>query len=59
MANELFKLSLGVTGLLALVAVLFAAARNQTGTASSWTRGGAVALAVSGLFGLLVALGRS
>lgn len=58
MGNEVFKLLLGMMGLLALVAVLWAAAIHQTGAASAWARGGAIALAVSGLFGLLLSLGR-
>lgn len=57
MGNEVFKLLLGAMGLLAFVAVLWGAAR-QTGTASPWARGGVVALAISGLFGLLLSLGR-
>lgn len=62
MNTHTFRLLLALIGLAALVAVLLVTAHaldgNAQGEAAAWTRGGAVALAVTGLFGLLRALGQ-
>lgn len=58
MDTFIFKLLLALVGLVGLIVVLLVATRHKGGTAVAWARGGAVALAVSGLFGLLVVLGR-
>lgn len=57
--ETLFRLVLAALGFLAFLTVILASTRHMSRTASSWTKGGAVALAVAGLFGLLLALGRS
>lgn len=57
-----YRLLLALVGLVALVAVLFMTAHtldgHAQGEAAAWTRGGAVTLAVGGLFGLLRVLGQ-
>lgn len=53
-----FRLLLALVGLVGLIVVLLVATRHRGSAAVAWARGGAVALAVSGLFGLLVVLGR-
>lgn len=56
MEREIFLLLLGVLGLVAFVQVMQATNRHMTRTAAAWTRGGAVAIAVGGIFALLLAL---
>lgn len=62
MHTHIFRLLLALIGLAALVAVLFMTAHaldnNAQSEAAAWTRGGAVTLAVGGLFGLLRTLGQ-
>lgn len=62
MREPVYRLLLALIGLVALVAVLLVTAHaldgNAQGEAAAWTRGGAVTLAVTGLYGLLRALGQ-
>lgn len=57
-----FRLLLAMIGLAALIAVLLVTAHaldgDAQGDAAAWVRGGAVAVAVTGLFGLLRELAR-
>lgn len=58
MNPEFYRLLIALFGLLALLAVVFFSSQHMTATSSAWAKGGAVALAVAGLFALLLALGR-
>lgn len=59
MDTNILKFLLALIGLAALLVVLLIAASNlDSSTAAGWTRGGAITIAVSGLFGLLRNLGR-
>lgn len=58
MHQHTYRLLLALIGLAALVAVLLMTAQTLEGDAAAWTRGGAVTVAVGGLFGLLRVLGQ-
>ena len=59
MNTNFLKFFLALIGLAGLVGVRLIAANNlDSGAAAAWTRGGAVTIAVSGLFSLLRNLGQ-
>lgn len=58
MDKGFFRLLMGLIGLAAFLAVIWVTNGNMSYTASSWTQGGAVALSVAGIFGLLLSLGK-
>ena len=55
---HVFRLLLALMGLIALVAVLVTVAIALDGDAAAWVTGGAVTVAVAGIYALLTSLGK-